>query len=81
MSENQGKPQLGCDILVQCLVNHGVDTVFAYPGGASMPLHQALTQLGSVLLDYLSHDPIDNFLNTLSFRHFCGNRPSPYRLV
>ena len=25
-------------------MNHGVDTVFAYPGGASMPLHQALTR-------------------------------------
>ncbi len=34
----------GADILVQCLVNHGVDVVFAYPGGASMPLHQALTR-------------------------------------
>src|SRR5437773_3437014 len=37
-------PQSGADILVQCLVNHGVDTVFAYPGGASMPIHQALTR-------------------------------------
>ncbi len=39
-------PQLtsGADIVVQSLVNHGVDTVFAYPGGASMPLHQALTR-------------------------------------
>lgn len=37
-------PQTGADILVQCLVNHGVDTVFAYPGGASMPIHQALTR-------------------------------------
>jgi acetolactate synthase-1/2/3 large subunit len=36
--------QSGADILVQCLVNHGVDTVFAYPGGASMPIHQALTR-------------------------------------
>ena len=45
MSEKTAtKPQLGCDILVQCLVNHGVDTVFAYPGGASMPLHQSLTR-------------------------------------
>lgn len=35
---------LGADILVQTLVNHGVDTIFAYPGGASMPLHQALTR-------------------------------------
>jgi len=34
----------GADIVVQSLVNHGVSTVFAYPGGASMPLHQALTR-------------------------------------
>jgi acetolactate synthase-1/2/3 large subunit len=39
-------PQCGADILVQCLVNHGVDVVFAYPGGASMPIHQALTRFG-----------------------------------
>jgi acetolactate synthase-1/2/3 large subunit len=38
------EPTSGADIVVQCLVNHGVDTVFAYPGGASMPLHQALTR-------------------------------------
>jgi len=40
------KPQItsGADIVVQTLVNHGVDTIFAYPGGASMPLHQALTR-------------------------------------
>jgi acetolactate synthase-1/2/3 large subunit len=37
-------PQSGADILVQCLVNHGVEVVFAYPGGASMPIHQALTR-------------------------------------
>jgi acetolactate synthase-1/2/3 large subunit len=38
------QPQSGADILVQCLINHGVDVVFAYPGGASMPIHQALTR-------------------------------------
>src|SRR5271163_1497495 len=38
------QPQSGADILVQCLVNHGVEVVFAYPGGASMPIHQALTR-------------------------------------
>src|SRR6516225_2378789 len=37
-------PQCGADILVQCLVNHGIEVVFAYPGGASMPIHQALTR-------------------------------------
>ncbi len=44
MATTQGKAISGADILVQCLVNHGVDTVFAYPGGASMPIHQALTR-------------------------------------
>src|SRR6266508_4717472 len=44
MSEPQATPLSGATILVQCLVNHGVDIVFAYPGGASMPLHQALTR-------------------------------------
>jgi len=36
----------GADILVKSLVDHGVDVIFAYPGGASMPLHQALTRYG-----------------------------------
>jgi acetolactate synthase-1/2/3 large subunit len=43
MAESKA-PQIGADILVQCLVNHGVELVFAYPGGASMPIHQALTK-------------------------------------
>jgi acetolactate synthase-1/2/3 large subunit len=34
----------GADIVVRSLINHGVDTIFAYPGGASMPLHQSLTK-------------------------------------
>jgi acetolactate synthase I/II/III large subunit len=44
MPEKKAVPQTGADILVQCLVNHGVEVVFAYPGGASMPIHQALTR-------------------------------------
>src|ERR1700730_11742731 len=44
MADKNPSPRSGADILVQCLVNHGVDTVFAYPGGASMPIHQALTR-------------------------------------
>jgi acetolactate synthase-1/2/3 large subunit len=35
----------GADILVHSLIRHGVDTVFAYPGGASMPIHQSLTKV------------------------------------
>jgi len=39
----------GADILVQSLVNQGVEVLFAYPGGASMPLHQALRRYASQL--------------------------------
>ncbi len=35
----------GAEILVQSLIRHGVDVVFAYPGGASMPIHQSLTKV------------------------------------
>lgn len=34
----------GADILVEALIRQGADTIFAYPGGASMPLHQSLTK-------------------------------------
>lgn len=34
----------GADVVVQSLVNHRVELIFAYPGGASMPLHQSLTR-------------------------------------
>ena len=34
----------GAEILVKALVDHGVEVLFAYPGGCSMPLHQALTK-------------------------------------
>src|SRR3954451_12505616 len=49
MADKNAVPQSGADILVQCLVNHGVEVVFAYPGGASMPLHQALTRFSDRL--------------------------------
>ncbi len=39
-----GEPVTGAEIVVQSLVNHGVEVVFAYPGGASMPIHQAFTR-------------------------------------
>ncbi len=34
----------GCDIVVAALEREGVQAIFAYPGGASMELHQALTR-------------------------------------
>lgn len=37
-------PMNGADILVAALEREGVDTIFAYPGGASMLMHQSLTR-------------------------------------
>ncbi len=33
----------GADVFVECLIRQGTDLIFAYPGGCSMPIHQALT--------------------------------------
>ncbi len=44
-ADRPNTPMSGSQILVQCLLDHGVDVVFAYPGGASMPIHQSLTQV------------------------------------
>ncbi|MFZ4597507.1 MAG: biosynthetic-type acetolactate synthase large subunit [Terrimicrobiaceae bacterium] len=43
-SLERGKVMNGAEILVECLEREGVEVIFAYPGGCSMPLHQALTQ-------------------------------------
>lgn len=34
----------GAQIIIECLVEQGVDTVFGYPGGAVLPLYDALYQ-------------------------------------
>src|SRR5439155_3122161 len=43
-----GRAMLGSEILVEALEREGVDTIFAYPGGASMELHQALTKSSKI---------------------------------
>lgn len=42
MNRNNGKLLSGAEILLQCLVAEGVDTLFGYPGGAIMPVYDAL---------------------------------------
>ena len=44
LTKTSSKPITGADVLVESLARHDVEVVFAYPGGASMPLHQALTR-------------------------------------
>lgn len=43
-TKTKGEVTTGADIVIQSLVNHGVEVIFAYPGGCSMPLHQSLTR-------------------------------------
>src|SRR5437667_4910602 len=43
-----GRAMLGSEILVEALEREWVDTIFAYPGGASMELHQALTKSSKI---------------------------------
>ena len=38
-----GKAMLGRDIFVEALERENVEVIFAYPGGASMEIHQSLT--------------------------------------
>ena len=38
-----GKAMFGRDIFVEALEREGVEVIFAYPGGASMEIHQSLT--------------------------------------
>src|SRR5215469_4593793 len=44
----RGETMNGAEILVASLEREGVDVIFAYPGGASMPIHQALTRSKSI---------------------------------
>ena len=37
LTKTSSTPITGADVLVESLVRHGVEVVFAYPGGASMP--------------------------------------------
>ena len=49
----RGVTMSGAEILVECLIREGVDTIFAYPGGASMHMHQALTKREKEIRTYL----------------------------
>ena len=51
-------PRKGADILVQCLEREGVPTVFAYPGGASMEIHQALTRSDNIRNILCRHEQV-----------------------
>ncbi|RWW33913.1 hypothetical protein GW17_00001343 [Ensete ventricosum] len=50
------EPRKGADILVEALERESVTDLFAYPGGASMEIHQALTRSPSITNHLLRHE-------------------------
>ncbi len=51
--KGEGQRLTGAEIVVQALLDHGVDTVFGYPGGAVLPIYDALfehTEIRHVLV-------------------------------
>ena len=45
--ETKAKPakeMTGAEIVIQALIDQGVDTIFGYPGGAVLPIYDALFQ-------------------------------------
>lgn len=45
-------------ITVQALEREGVDILFAYPGGCSMEIHQALTRSGTIQNILCRHEQV-----------------------
>ena len=43
----------GADILLQALIDEGVDTIFGYPGGQIMPVYDRLYDYGDRLRHHL----------------------------
>ncbi|MFT3870296.1 MAG: biosynthetic-type acetolactate synthase large subunit [Nibricoccus sp.] len=51
----------GADAVVQCLIREDVDVIFAYPGGASQELHQALARTDKIRVILPRHEQGGSF--------------------
>jgi acetolactate synthase-1/2/3 large subunit len=51
----------GADAVVQCLIRESVDVIFAYPGGASQELHQALARTDKIRVILPRHEQGGSF--------------------
>jgi len=56
-----GREMNGADCVVECLAREGVDTIFAYPGGASMELHQSLGRSDKIRVILPRHEQGGSF--------------------
>jgi acetolactate synthase-1/2/3 large subunit len=56
-----GREMKGADCVVECLIREGVDVIFAYPGGASQELHQALARTDKIRVILPRHEQGGSF--------------------
>jgi acetolactate synthase-1/2/3 large subunit len=59
---NSFGPITGSDLIVKCMEREGVDTIFAYPGGASMAMHQSLTRTKKIRTILCRHEQGGSFM-------------------
>lgn len=52
----------GTDVVVKCLENEGVDTIFAYPGGSIIDMHNALTRTKKIRVVLPRHEQGGGFM-------------------
>ena len=62
------EPRKGSDIVVQCLEREGAHRIFAYPGGASMEIHQALTRSSIVKNILCRHEQVRHWIDVTALR-------------
>jgi acetolactate synthase I/II/III large subunit len=51
-----GEAKSGAEIIVQALIDQGVDTVFGYPGGAVLPIYDAIFQQSRIKHILVRHE-------------------------
>ena len=56
-----GPEMKGADAVVECLIREGVEVIFAYPGGASQELHQALARTDKIRVILPRHEQGGSF--------------------
>ncbi len=56
------KAMKGTDVVVKCLENEGVDTIFAYPGGSVIDMHNALTRTKKIRVILPRHEQGGGFM-------------------
>ncbi len=56
-----GREMNGADVVVECLIREGTDVIFAYPGGASQELHQALARTDKIRVILPRHEQGGSF--------------------